>query len=134
MYLYKLHPNENAYFNIFVGGISGAQRLQYRDVEDSYGNAFLPAVQWLNTNAASGSCVTHPISVMQSIPIMKLNKNLQYKPCFSGYDQKGEYLFEQARPVGDPTIYFAYRYAQNILKPLYTVFDRRCCARKRMEK
>ena len=51
----QIHPHELAYFNAFVGGLPGAQKLNLPDATDYWGSSQRHGIAWLNTNAELGA-------------------------------------------------------------------------------
>ncbi len=51
-----IHPWESAYYNEFVGGIKGANRIGMES--EFWGNAYLGALSWMNENKIHRMCVT----------------------------------------------------------------------------
>ncbi len=51
----RIHPWESSYYNEFVGGIAGANKLGMES--EFWGNAYLGIIAWMNDRAASPMCV-----------------------------------------------------------------------------
>ncbi|MFH0749586.1 MAG: hypothetical protein V1917_01555 [Candidatus Gottesmanbacteria bacterium] len=64
----RIHPWESAYYNEFVGGISGAYRLGFET--EFWGNAYKGILPWMNANKKDMMCVkptTQPFYYYQAM-------------------------------------------------------------------
>lgn len=120
--LFKLHPNENVYFNFLIGGLKGAQERQIPYWGNSFGNAYYQAVAWLNNHAEPNSKVALVQGTMVNIPKIYFRKDILYSNSFwSGINRNGEYLVDlthQGYQVAYPS---AWEYINNVLIPIYEV-------------
>lgn len=119
--LIKIHPNENVYINFLIGGLQGAKNKNLNSWGNSYGNAYYPAIVWLNNNAEKDAKLTLPINLIGNIPRYKLRKDiaLSYR-YWSGVDHKGEYIVELTYDYPQME-WFALKYLNTAIKPLYEV-------------
>jgi hypothetical protein len=53
--LTNLHPFQTTYFNIFIKGLRGAQKINYPSSTDYWLNSYRKAGEWLNRNAKKNS-------------------------------------------------------------------------------
>ncbi len=119
--LVSIHPNENVYFNSIIGGLSGARQQNIPYWGDSYGNAYLPAIEWLNKNAELDAKVTTPIGSTSNIPRFKLRNDIAISPYYlSGLDHKGEYIVELTYNY-IPMEWFALKYLNGAMISVYEV-------------
>lgn len=119
--LITIHPNENVYFNFLIGGLSGARQKNIPYWGDSYGNAYLPAIEWLNKNAEPNAKVSTPIGNTSNIPRFKLRNDIAISPYYlSGLDHNGEYLIELTYNYV-PMEWFALKYLNEAMVPVYEV-------------
>lgn len=51
----RIHPWESAYYNEFVGGIAGANRLGFET--EYWGNSYMDVLSWMNLNKKTMMCV-----------------------------------------------------------------------------
>jgi 4-amino-4-deoxy-L-arabinose transferase-like glycosyltransferase len=122
MTLQKLHPNENLYFNSFVGGVKGAFEKNIYGYGNTYGNAYYQAARWLNLHAVKDAKVVLLWGLNQNISRQSLRDDVTHLGVErSGFQQKGEYqivTMEQGSPVYDT---FRYKYADRFLKELFAM-------------
>lgn len=120
--LILLHPNENVYFNFLIGGLSGAKEKQVPYRGNSFGNAYLQAVRWLNEKAGPGAKLALVQGTSTNIPRIYLRSDLSFSNGYwSGIDRSGEYLIELTHD--DPVRVYPYvwGYVEKFLKPVYEV-------------
>ena len=118
----KYHPHENVYFNFLVGGLKGAKEKNIPYWGNSYGNAYKPAIDWLNENAPINSRLALIQGTSLNIPQIMLRKDITFGNHFwSGIERKGEYLLELTH--NDPVRYYPYAwdYVEKFLDPVYEV-------------
>ncbi|KKR72879.1 MAG: hypothetical protein UU81_C0001G0029 [Microgenomates group bacterium GW2011_GWC1_41_8] len=121
--MYRIHPNENVYFNPLIGGLKGAAEKKIPFYISTYANPYLQGVKWLNTNAQPNSRLTLVNGVGQNISRGQLREDILYAANAhrSGYNQDGEYHILLVQP-GDPTYnMFRYLFVEKFLDPLYVV-------------
>lgn len=120
--LYKLHPNENVYFNSLIGGLSGARAANFPSWGNSYGNAYKQGVDWINTNAEFGAKATLLQGELQNVYPPSLRPDIIFsKDNWSGSEKAGEYIMEltfnnTARAFNDK-----WNYVNKFLSPVYEV-------------
>lgn len=64
----RIHPWESAYYNEFIGGIAGANRIGMES--EFWGNSYLAVLLWMNANKKHAMCVTpttHPFYYYQAM-------------------------------------------------------------------
>lgn len=116
----KLHPNENIYFNSFVGGIRGAKERKLLDWFASYGNVYKQAADWLNVHAEKDANIAHIDGPMFAFSPMFLRDDISISPAFfSGFESRGEYIVQIPDTLGSDN--FAYRYPRRELRPVHSV-------------
>lgn len=116
----RLHPNENAYFNMLAGGIKGAQEKNLIDWTLTNGNIYKQGVLWLNNNAENNANLAHIDGTMYSISPLWLRDDISLSPDhFSGFSQKGEYIIKLFNPLNPPV--FASRYPEVFLHPVHII-------------
>ncbi|MDP3940765.1 MAG: hypothetical protein Q8Q49_00490 [bacterium] len=118
--LIKLHPNQNLYFNALVGGLSGAAEKNFPGYGNSYGNANLQGVKWLNVHAVKNGNLALVFGLGQNISRASLRNDISYSNAYrSGYHMDGEYqlvLILQGDPQVDK---FSYQYLDRFFTPVY---------------
>lgn len=120
--MYKMHPNQNVYFNSFIGGLSGAKERNVPYWGNSFGNAYKQAIDWININASEDAKVALVQGTGLNIPHFQLEKSVKFSNYFwSGINREGEYLVELTH--NDPVkVYpFAWEYIEKFLEPVYEV-------------
>ena len=120
--LYKLHPNENVYFNFLIGGSPGAQEKNFPSWGNSYGNAYKQGVDWINANVEDGAKLTLLQGELQNVYPPSLRSDIDFsKDNWSGSKKGGEYIMEltfndTARAFSDK-----WDYVDIFLNPVYEV-------------
>jgi 4-amino-4-deoxy-L-arabinose transferase-like glycosyltransferase len=78
------HPNGLCYYNMFVGGLGGAQARGIPDAGDYWANSYWQGLEWLNENAEEGACLLVPVAwhVVDCAAPVKLRKDIRL--CRSG--------------------------------------------------
>ncbi len=120
--LFKLHPNQNVYFNFLVGGIRGAVQRNIPYWGNSFGNAYFQAAQWLNNNAEQNARIALVQGTMTNIPTIQLRQDIDFSNLnWSGIFQKGEYMVELTH--NDPVRLYPYGwdYIETFLTPVHEV-------------
>lgn len=117
----KMHPNQNVYFNSLIGGLGGAKEKNIPYSGNSFGNAYLQAVKWLNDNAPAGAKVALVQGTIVNIPRVYLRKDLRFSNSFwSGIYRDGEYMIELT--YNDKRFYpYAWDYVEKFLEPVFEV-------------
>lgn len=120
--LFRFHPNENVYFNFLIGGLSGAQDKKIPYWGNSFGNAYLQAVNWVNENVKDGSKIALVQGTSPNIPKIWLRDDLLFSNSYwSGIDRKGEYLIELTHDDPIRAYPYVWGYVEKFLKPVYEV-------------
>lgn len=120
--LIKLHPNENVYFNQLIGGLSGAQKINFPSWGNSYGNAYLSGINWLNKNAPENSKVSLIQGIDPNAPQILFRSDISLHNYYlSGIRREGEYLMELTFNDTGRAFYYAWDYVDNFLDPVYEV-------------
>ena len=118
----QLHPNENVYFNSFIGGLQGAQKVNMPYWGNSFGNAYYQAAKWINQNASPGSSVGLIQGTKVNIPSLYFSPEINFSnSSWSGINRKGEYLVELTHQGNEVAYPFAWEYVNNVLIPVYEV-------------
>lgn len=120
--LVRYHPNENVYFNQLTGGLSGAYNMKLPSAGNTYGNAYLQAINWLNKNAEYSARVALIQGTSLNIATLQLRPDIDFSNDYwSGMYRKGEYLIELT-PYGLEKWYpYAWEYVEVFLEPVYEV-------------
>jgi len=117
--LIKLHPNENLYFNLLLGGFKGAAEKNYPGYGNTYGNAYMQGIKWLNQNMELNKKLALVSGLGQNISRGQLRGDIDYSNNYrSGFNQEGEYqilLIEGEDPLTET---FRYKYL-SFLNPAY---------------
>lgn len=128
--LFKLHPNENVYFNFLIGGLRGAQTRNFPSWGNSFGNAYLQGVTWINNNVEMGAKLSLIQGTASNVPPTLLRRDINYlvdgninnnATFFSGIERKGEYLMELTFNDTGKDFYYAWEYIDKFLTPVYEV-------------
>lgn len=119
--LYKIHPNENVYFNSLAGGLSGAREKDIPYWGFSFGNPYRQGVEWLNENVPQGGTVLLAYELRPNIPQLWLRQDLTIaNPERSGYLRKGEYAITLTYRGSNKRSYYD-GYLEKFLEPVYQV-------------
>lgn len=126
--LIALHPNENVYFNSFIGGLSGARDRNFPSWGNSFGNAYLQGIKWLNENAQPNAKLALVQGTPANAPAVLLRKDINYlysdtsnDSYFSGDAKEGEYLMELTYNDTYKPDSEIWRYVDKFLIPVYEV-------------
>ena len=117
--LYKIHPNENVYFNFLIGGLRGAKEKDTPFWGNSFGAAYRQGIVWINENLPYGAKIAYARELLPNIPMLWLRPDLALHNSFrSGYLKKGEYIIALVYQGVEKTSYFD-RYLDRFLIPIY---------------
>ncbi len=117
--LLKLHPNENIYFNSFIGGLKGAAQKDFPGYGNTYGNASLQGVKWLNRYGVPNSKLALISGNAQEISRGILREDISLANGYrSGYNQTGEYQMLLTTGQVESSELFRYMYL-SYLNPVY---------------
>lgn len=126
--LYRLHPNENVYFNSLIGGLKGASRKDFPSWGNSFGNAYKDGVSWINKNAEEGSKVTLLQGTPSNAPVLWFRKDIRYlvdgkidpeRTYWSGIERSGEYIMELVFNDSGKSFNYGWEYVERFLDPVY---------------
>lgn len=116
----KMHPNENVYFNFLIGGLKGAQEKNFPSWGNSFGNAYLQGIKWINENAEKGAKLALIQGTSPNAPAIFLRPDIDYKSGnWSGINRDGEYLMELTFNDSARNFNYAWDYVENFLTPVY---------------
>lgn len=119
--LYKIHPNENVYFNFLIGGLKGAKEEDLPFWGNSFGAAYRQGIVWINHNLPDGAKISYARELLPNIPMLWLRPDLKLHNSFrSGYLKKEEYVIGLVYQGVEETSYFD-KYLDRILEPVYEV-------------
>lgn len=118
--LIDLHPNEDMYFNLLIGGIKGARKKGMTYAGMTAGNLFLQGAKWLNEHAEKDARVDID-GLASNIQPHALRNDIEMYRYFSGLEKKGEYLLfryedGQINPYTCNGVF-----PESYLKPVYQV-------------
>ncbi len=118
--IWSFHPNENLYFNLFIGGFSGAKKQRLVDQKLSYGNVYKQVAEYLNLQSERNARVAFLDGPMFALSPLFLRSDIRLAPkFFSGFSQKGEYIVARSYP-DLPHVFSAF-YPQRFLKPIHKI-------------
>lgn len=126
--LVKLHPNENVYFNSFIGGLSGAKKMNFPSWGNSFGNAYLQGIDWINQNAENGAKVVLLQGTLANAPLIYFRQDIKYIPgseepvkknYFSGLNREGEYIMELTFNDTGKDFFYRWEYVEKFLNPVF---------------
>lgn len=117
--LIQIHPFENAYFNLFAGGLSGARGKDIPYWGNTFGGGYRKAVDWINKNAEYGSKVAFAYELLPNVPALFFRKDLQVtNQNKSGYLADGEYVITLTFDGVAERSYFD-MYLDRMVEPVY---------------
>lgn len=118
--LYKLHPNQNLYFNSLIGGLRGAKTSNFPSWGNSFGNAYFQGVKWLNQNATTNAKLTLLQGELQNAYPPDIRSDINFtKQAWSGFERKGEYIMELNFNDTATGFHYAWEYVNKFLEPVY---------------
>lgn len=117
--LYKIHPNENAYFNVLIGGLEGAKERDIPFWGNTFGAAYRKGVTWINENAEKDAKVTTARELLPNIPTIWFRRDITFRNEYrSAYLKEGEYTIALTYYHSENSSYFD-RYLDQALIPVY---------------
>ncbi len=120
--LVKYHPHQNVYFNFLIGGLKGASEKNIPYWGNSYGNAYLPILKWMNENSEQDAHLALIQGTALNIPAIALRSDItRWNSFWSGVDRKGEYMTELTYGGVKVAYPYAWDYVENFLEPVYEV-------------
>jgi len=115
----RIHPNQNVYFNQIIGGLSGARDKNIPYWGNSYGNAYLQGINWLNENAEPNAKLGLALSTMGNLPKLKLRADIDfYNRHMSDTSRNGEYEIEMDFNWSLRN-WYSFQYYEKYLDPVY---------------
>lgn len=119
--LYKIHPNENVYFNFFVGGLDGAREKDIPFWGNSFGAAYREGVVWLNAHAEKNAKVVLVHELMPNIPSIWFRPDIDFHNSGrSGPAKKGEYAITLTYQGNRGQTYYD-SYLETTINPVYEI-------------
>ena len=121
LYLIHIHPNENLYYNEFIGGLSGAVKSNYPVPANTYGNGYKQAINWINTNVETGAEVYLATGITSAVPSTYFRSDIRYKgssPFIKNLDNS--YVMELANPGMDVSMFYNSRFLKQF-NPIHEV-------------
>lgn len=118
--LYKIHPNQNAYFNSLIGGLGGAKEAKIPSWGNTFGAGYRQGFKWLNENTGKNATAVFAHELMPNIPLIWVRPDIDfYNTARSGFLRRGEYAISLTY---DGTIGASYydAYLENFLNPVYS--------------
>lgn len=120
--LIDYHPNQNVYFNFIIGGLKGAKEKNIPYWGNSFGNAYLQATKWINSNVENNAKIALIQGTGSNIPKIQLRKDIIFSNLnWSGIYREGEYLVELTHQDPVKMYPYAWDYIDNFLDPVYEV-------------
>lgn len=126
--LIKMHPNQNVYFNFLIGGLKGATERNFPSWGNSFGNAYLQGIKWINEHAEYGAKLALIQGTPSNAPLIFLRPDINYLvngnedtpyTYFSGIDKEGEYLMELTFNDTGKNFFYRWEYVEKFLDPVY---------------
>lgn len=119
----KIHPNENVYFNSLIGGIKGARDKHIPFWGNSFGNAYLQAIWWLNENAEKNAKLVLLQKDDSWVSRTMLRNDIQYSAgnYRSGIKREGEYIVELTHDQAMHYYPYVWEYINKFLEPVFEV-------------
>jgi hypothetical protein len=118
--LFKMHPNENVYFNFLIGGLSGAYERNFPSWGNSLGNAYFQGIKWINQNAPQNSKLSLIQGTFLNVPPILVRKDISFgSENWSGIKRGGEYLMELTFNDTAREFNYAWEYVNNFLVTVY---------------
>lgn len=118
--LVKMHPSQNVYFNFLVGGLKGAAQKNFPSWGNSYGNAYLQGINWINRNVPENAKVALIQGTETNAPVILFRKDLYLRNSnWSSIEREGEYLMELTFNDTGRAFHYTWEYVDKFLTPLY---------------
>lgn len=119
--LYRIHPNENVYFNFLIGGLSGAKKIDLPSWGNTFGAAYRQGISWINKNAPPGSKVVLVYELLPNIPNIFVRSDIEFQNSNrSGYLRRGEYAITLVYQGVENRSYYD-MYLNEFIEPVYQV-------------
>lgn len=118
--LFKMHPNQNVYFNSLIGGLKGAKDKNFPSWGNSYGNAYFQGIKWINENVPYGSKLSLIQGIETNAPKILFRPDINFDNSnWSGIEREGEYLMELVFDDTGRAFYYTWEYVDKFLEPVY---------------
>lgn len=117
--LIQIHPNENAFFNLLVGGLKGAKEANIASWGNTFGAAYRKGIIWINKNAEPNSKLTFAFELMPNVPNNWVRKDILFHNTRrSGFIRDGEYAITLTYQGTAERSYYD-RYLELTQKPVF---------------
>ena len=117
--LIQIHPNENAYFNSIIGGLSGAKGKNIPSWGNTFGAAYRQGIVWINENAEGGAKLVLVNELMPNVPTIWVRPDISFHNAQrSGFIRAGEYAITITYEGISTRSYFD-SYLENFMEPVY---------------
>jgi len=117
--LYKIHPNENAYFNSLAGGLALAKEKNIPSWGNTFGAAYREALVWINKNVEPKAKLALVYELNPNIPLIWIRPDINLSAINrSGYLQGDEYALTLTYQGTDTRSYYD-SYLETFLNPVY---------------
>jgi hypothetical protein len=88
----RMHPFEDAYWNVFAGGLRGAAARHIPQWGEYWGTSYRQGIDWLNRNAPPHSAIAVPIAgqTVDLVAPFRLRRDIEivrYNPALPPYDR-----------------------------------------------
>jgi len=119
--MWRIHPNQNVYFNPLIGGLEGAKKEDIPSWGNSFGAAYRQGVAWINENAESDAHVVYAHELIPNIPTIWWRQDLVVWNVYrSGFLQSGEYAITLTYDGTKSRSYYD-AYLELFVEPSFTV-------------
>jgi len=117
--LIRIHPNENVFFNVLIGGLKGAKEKNITSWGNTFGGAYRQAFAWVNENVEEGSSLVFAHELMPNAPLIWIRPDISFSNTNrSGFLRYGEYAITLTYD-GTSTRSYYDAYLENMVKPVY---------------
>lgn len=117
--LYKIHPNENVYFNSLIGGLSGAKEEKIPYWGFSFGAPYRQAISWIDKNAPENAKVVFAYELIPNISSIWVRPDIVVHNSYrSGYLRRGEYAVTLIYDGTESRSYYD-SYLEKFIEPVY---------------
>lgn len=117
--IWRLHPNENVYFNSLIGGLAGAKKADFPFWGNTFGAGYRQGVSWINKNAEQGADVVLANELLPNIPRIFFRSDINFHNSKrSGYLMAGEYAITLPYRGTENKTYYD-MYLRKFLEPVY---------------
>jgi len=117
--LIRIHPNENVFFNVLIGGLKGAKEKNITSWGNTFGGAYRQAFAWVNENVEEGSSLVFAHELMPNAPLIWIRPDISFSNTNrSGFLRYGEYAITLTYD-GTSTRSYYDAYLENLMEPVY---------------